>query len=225
MHPEPSPPAHADQDGTLAVVACERIRRMILEGELAGGTVVQDRRLAEILGLSRTPVREALGRLAGEGYLRRDGRVLTVNAVSVEDVMEILAVRRVIEVEAARLAVGRLSPERIDQIRNAINGMVAVEQVSPERHWSIDDLVHLSIAEAAGNKLILRLVTELRDRTRMFGLSRIPRRFEPGKSEHLAILDAIARGDADAAGAAMRAHIENARTGILDLLAGRSLPG
>ena len=82
---------------------------MLLSGELGGGAIVQDRRLAERLGLSRTPVREALGRLEGEGLLRREGRVLIVNAVSVEDIMEILAVRRVVEAEAVRLATGRLS--------------------------------------------------------------------------------------------------------------------
>ncbi len=65
-----------------------------------------------------------------------------------------------------------------------------------------------------------RLVKELRERTRMFGLSRIPRRFDPGKGEHLAILSAIERGDGGAAAEAMQRHIDNARQGILDLLAG-----
>ena len=64
----------------------------------AGQDIHDARRVAEKLGLSRTPVREALGRLAGEGYLRRDGRVLLVTGVAVEEIMEILAVRRVLEV-------------------------------------------------------------------------------------------------------------------------------
>lgn len=196
------------------------IRRMIFSGDLPGGTIVQDRKLAEQLGLSRTPVREALGWLAGEGYLRRDGRLLTVQGVSIEDVMEILATRRALEGETARLAAGRLPPSELAGIRSAIAGMAEPRAVSHDRHWSVDDLVHLSIAEASGNRLMARLVKELRERTRMFGLSRIPRRFDPGKAEHLAILAAIERADGTAAAEAMQRHIDNARQGILDLLAG-----
>lgn len=213
-------PASTSDDSSLSERAMVAIRRMIFTGDLPGGTVVQDRKLAEQLGLSRTPVREALGRLAGEGYLRRDGRLLTVQAVSVEDVMEILATRRLIEGETARLAAGRLAPELLSGIRGAVEGMVDPRAVSHDRHWRVDDLVHLSIAEASGNRLMSRLVKDLRERTRMFGLSRIPRRFDPGKGEHLAILAAIERGDGDGAGAAMQRHIDHARQGILDLLAG-----
>jgi DNA-binding GntR family transcriptional regulator len=195
---------------------------MLLSGELSGGTIVQDRRLAELLGLSRTPVREALGRLEGEGFLRREGRVLVVNAVSVEDIMEILAVRRVIEAEAVRLATGRLSTSRIEEIRSAIEGMVTVESITGARHWSVDDMVHLSIAQASGNRLIMRLVKDLRERTRMFGLTRIPRRFDPGKAEHLAIIAAMEEGAANRAAMLMQTHIENTRQGILDFISGRS---
>lgn len=212
--------AAVQDDGSLSERAMLAIRRMIFAGDLPGGTIVQDRKLAEQLGLSRTPVREALGRLAGEGYLRRDGRLLTVQGVSIEDVMEILATRRALEGETARLAAGRLPPGELAGIRAAIDGMAEPRAVSHDRHWSVDDLVHLSIAEASGNRLMARLVKELRERTRMFGLSRIPRRFDPGKGEHLAILSAIERGDGGAAAEAMQRHIDNARQGILDLLAG-----
>jgi len=214
-------PTLVDGEQSLTMIAFDRIRKMILSGDLRGGVVVQERRLAGALGLSRTPVREALGRLEGEGYLSRSGRALTVNSISVEDVMEILTVRRAVESEAARLAAGRFDPARIVAIRKAVEGMVSPAEVSPEKHWSVDDLVHLSIAEVAGNRLILRLVTDLRERTRIFGLARIPRRFEPGKAEHLAIIAAIARGDGQAAAEAMRLHIDNARAGILDVLVGR----
>jgi DNA-binding GntR family transcriptional regulator len=212
----------SENGDTLTDLACDKLRSMLLSGELSGGAIVQDRRLAERLGLSRTPVREALGRLEGEGLLRREGRVLIVNAVSVEDIMEILAVRRVVEAEAVRLATGRLSRSKTQEIRSAIEGMATVEAVTGDRHWSVDDMVHLSIAEASGNRLILRLVRDLRERTRMFGLTRIPRRFDPGKAEHLAILAAMEDGAAADAAKLMQAHIEHARQGILDFIAGRS---
>ncbi len=115
--------AAVQDDGSLSERAMLAIRRMIFSGDLPGGTIIQDRKLAEQLGLSRTPVREALGRLAGEGYLRRDGRLLTVQGVSVEDVMEILATRRALEGETARLAAGRLPPAN------------SPESAPPSRAW------------------------------------------------------------------------------------------
>lgn len=224
MIPAPQSSAPLLDDASLADRAMHEIRRMIVAGDLPGGSVVQDRKLAEQLGLSRTPVREALGRLAGQGYLRRDKRLLTVQAVSVEDVMEILATRRLLEGETARLATGRLSQQRLSGIRAAIDGMASPREVSHDRHWTVDDLVHLSIAEASGNRTMARLVKELRERTRMFGLSRIPRRFAPGKIEHHAILAAIEAGDAAGATRAMQLHIDCAKQGILDLLAGTLAP-
>jgi DNA-binding GntR family transcriptional regulator len=209
----------------MADRAMEQIRDMIFSGDLPGGAVIQDRKLAEQLGLSRTPVREALGRLAGEGYLRRDKRLLTVHSVSVEEVMEILATRWLLEGETARLAAGRISSKQIEMLKSAILGMVDPNEVSHDRHWTVDDLIHLSIAEASGNRLMAKLVKDLREKTRMFGLSRIPRRFDPGKAEHLSIIDAIERGDGEAASRAMREHIDKARQGILDLLAGPSAQG
>lgn len=212
----------ADVAVNLARGAFETLRSMILQGRLAGGTSLNERHLADRLGLSRTPVREALGRLIGEGYVAREGRRLIVSSIRVEDIMEILTVRRAIEGEAAEIAAGRCDPVLIEQVRLAVHGMISPAEVTPERHWSVDDLVHQTIAEATGNRLIVRLVTDLRGRTRMFGLARIPRRFDPGKAEHLAILDAVRDGDGAAASAAMRLHIDNARRGILDALAGVS---
>jgi DNA-binding GntR family transcriptional regulator len=181
-------------EATRSQSAYEAVRRMILAGEIGGGTVINERRVADRSGLSRTPVREAFGRLEGEGYLRRDGRVMLVNGVAVEEIMEILAVRRVLEVEAVRLSAGRISTATLNGIRKVIRGLPPAEQIAPEEHWRIDDLVHHSIAEASGNRLLARMIADLRQRTRIFGKSRIPSRFEPGKAEHLAILSALAEG-------------------------------
>jgi DNA-binding GntR family transcriptional regulator len=216
-------PGSEEDSGNLAEGAFDALRAMILGGSLPGGVRLQERRLAERLGLSRTPVREAIGRLVGEGYVKREGGMLTVSPVSVEDILEILTVRRAVEGEAAEIAAGRCEPALIANVRAAVTGMLSPADVTPERHWSVDDLVHLTIARATGNKLLIRLVSDLRARTRMFGLARIPRRFDPGKAEHLAILDAIGEGDGAAAAAAMRFHIDNARLAILDALAGPAL--
>jgi DNA-binding GntR family transcriptional regulator len=211
-----------DAGPVLAVATYGRLRGMLLSGELAGGQVIQERRLADQIGLSRTPVRDALGRLEGEGLLIRNGRYLMVATVSVDEVLEILSVRRSLEADAVRGAVGRMPPSRIEAIRAAILGMADPFYVSDDDHWANDDLLHLSIAEHSGNRLLARLVRDLRQRTRMFGLRRIPGRFEHGKREHVAILDALASGKVDEAASLMQAHIDHARDAIIASLSGRA---
>jgi DNA-binding GntR family transcriptional regulator len=202
-------------ESTLTYLALGKLRQMILSGELPGGTVVPERRVAERLGQSRTSVRAAMGVLEGEGYLHRDGRITIVTTIRVEEIIEIMMVRRVLEVEAARLAAGHLSGSQIQEIRSAILSMRDRKSTKPEHHWQVDDLVHLSIAEATGNHLLLQLIAELREKTRMFGLARIPARFELGKSEHLDPIAAIEAGNAKAATDAMARHLDNARSEII----------
>ena len=207
-------------DTTMTVSAYGQLRHMVLSGVIAGGQLVQERRIAEQLGISRTPVREALGRLEGEGLLRREGRLLFSVSISVPEVMEILTVRRLLEAEATLDATRHMRPTQIETVRAAILGMDKPCSVTDDEHWANDDLLHLSIARASGNNLLLRLISDLRQRTRMFGLQRIPGRFSVGKAEHLAILDAMAVGDAELAAKRMQLHIDHAREAIVAALAG-----
>jgi len=205
---------------TLTQNAFDALLTMIKVGTLPDGAVVNERRLAHELGLSRTPVREALGRLEGQNYIRRSGRTLLVNGVALAEILEIMSVRKLLEADAARSAAGKMSAAKLAGIRSQLVSMQDRDQVSPDHHWEVDDLVHLGIAEAGGNKLLRRLIGELRTRTRMFGKERIPGRFEPGRAEHLAILDAIEAGDGEAAANAMAAHIEGARSAIIRSVTG-----
>lgn len=195
--------------------AFEAVMDMIVSGELADGTVVSEREIASTLGVSRTPLREALGRLEGLNYLRRSGRTLLVNGVDFSDVLEIMAIRRVLEGEGARIAARRMNRDEIASIRAAILSMEHGEAVDSTRHWDVDQMLHIGIARASGNKLLLSIVSDLRLRTRIFNKDRLPGRFEPGKQEHLEILDAIEAGDEAAAAARMMAHIATARDAIL----------
>jgi DNA-binding GntR family transcriptional regulator len=207
-------------DPSLALSAYHRLRGMVLSGVLAGGQIIQERRLAEQLGLSRTPVREALGRLEGEGLLRRDGRVLLCATVTVQEVLEILSVRRSLEADAAASAAMRMDTAQVAALRASLDAMADPGSVTDDQHWATDDILHLTLADASGNSLLSRLIRDLRQRTRMFGLRRIPGRFDIGKREHLEILDAVAARDVDGAAAAMRMHLDHARDAILATLAG-----
>ncbi len=199
-------------------IAFDFMRGQIVSGKWATESVVNERVIAEALNLSRTPVREAMNRLEGEGFLRRNGRSFVVNRVRVEDILEILSLRMLLETEAVRLAAGEIGKHKIKEIKQALRAMVRPDALSADEHWRIDDLVHLSIADASQNRQLLKIISDLRARTRMFGLHKIPNRFEPGKREHLQILNALEAGDAAAAQDGMRRHLMNVKESILQSL-------
>lgn len=204
-------------DRNLRELAYERVLDMLLAGNMPAGTPLQERRLAEALNISRTPVREALRQLESEGLVaRQTGRLMTVRQISVQDYIEILNVRKVLEVEAAGLAAGRLSKSAAEALRKAVWDLMEHESPTPAAHWQVDDMVHLTIAEAADNKMLMTLVRDLRRRTQIFNTRRIPGRRKPGALEHLALIDAVAAGDADKARTLMSEHIENVKTAIID---------
>lgn len=209
----------AEWPKSLSDQAYERLLDMILSGELAGGTILQERRLAEALNISRTPTREALARLESEGLMTRQfGRLLTVRELTVHEFIEILNVRLLLEVEAARLAAGNVSKERTREVRAAIRGLVNAPTPTAAQHWAVDDMVHGLISEASGNHMLVALIRDLRRRTHMFDMRRIPTRFQDSCREHLALVDAVEKGDAEAARKCAATHIENVKLSIIDLL-------
>lgn len=213
-----------DDAPRLASVAYDQLLELLLSGALPAGSIVQERLLSRRLGLSRTPIREALVRLEGEGLLvRASARVLGVNRVTVADFIQILAVRRLLEAEAVGLAVGHMPQAQalIDEIAT----LMERGNVSPEDHRKLDQRIHESIARASGNDVLLRHIVDLRRRTAMFDKKRIPDRFEQSCSEHIGILSAIVDGDADAAQVRMMAHIDHVRTSILGRLGASGLHG
>jgi DNA-binding GntR family transcriptional regulator len=203
----------------LAAVAYDQILDAVVAGKLPGGTVVQERLLARLLNLSRTPIREAIRRLEGEGLLTRvSPRVLMVSRVTIAEVLEILSVRRLLEVEAAGNAVGKVRSVEIDGLAARVHAILNSETVTAEEYHLLDDDIHEGIANASGNLTLCTIISDLRRRTAMFDMRRIPERFRPSCEEHLRILDALSRGDAEAARREIAAHIDNVRQSILQRL-------
>src|SRR5258708_7744428 len=103
---------------SLGQRAYDRLLGILLSGELRANDVVMERRLAEKLGTSRTPLREAIRRLEGEKLLERQkGGAIVVSPMSVESFLNILSVRRLLEGEAARRAAERISSEDLLRFR------------------------------------------------------------------------------------------------------------
>lgn len=200
---------------SLARVVYQAVLNQILDGTLSPKAVVHEGKLATMLGLSRTPVREAIGKLEGEGFLVRNGRTVMVQELTLADYLEILHMRRLIETEAAGLAAeqGRMSQAELLDLRARIDALD--ESAGAAAHWVLDTELHDTIARASGSRLLAQTVADLRRRTLLFGLDRLPGRLRNGRTEHLAIVDAIIAGDRAEASAAMRRHLDGTRDEVL----------
>ena len=211
----------------LALNAYEQILQMVLSGEAAHGQMINERRLADMLGISRTPVRDALLMLEAEGLLVRQGtRGLQIRQMRIEEYMDALHIRQILEPEVARLAQGRISREDLQAIRDQLVELVdskpsTGERPDREKVRAVDDLLHGSLAKAAGNPQLADIIRTVRRRTQIFDLRSIPQRFDETCAEHLAIIDALLEGDAQKASEAMRNHLDNVQGSILQTLASR----
>ncbi len=210
--------AARDSSESLSRLAYRAVLRQILDGKLKPKEVVHEGKLATDLGLSRTPVREAIGKLEGEGFLIRSGRTVMVQELTLADYLEILHMRRLLECEAAGLAAetGRASHADLRALREEIAALD--EEHGAEAHWTVDSNLHDLIARASGSRLLAQTVADLRRRTLLFGLDRLPGRLRKGRDEHLAIIDAILAGDRAEAVAAMRRHLDSTRDEVLSSL-------
>jgi DNA-binding GntR family transcriptional regulator len=207
----------ATRQTTRTATVYETLLDGIINGGLPGGMIVEERALLEILNVSRTPLREALGRLQGEGLLVRQGRKLVVHHVTDRDFIEMLHLRRILECEAIFLATPKITQKSINEIRAALNVLKMPGKHSAERVWAVDETLHMTIARASGNSRFLDLVHDLRRKTKPISMRlMLEQGFTSGDlDQHLAILDAIERRDPELAQKAMADHIDNARENIL----------
>lgn len=196
----------------LAGQARDRIVEMILSGDLSAGDTLSEDKLGKLLDMSRTPVREAMKHLEAEGLAAREGRFLKVRRIGADEVREIFFLRDTLESHGARQAV-KLPPAVLDAIRARVEAVMAAGP--GEEQWRVDDDFHHMIAAASGNPLLVSTVEALRLRTCMFDYGRVPERFLKGCHEHLAILAALAAGQAEEAARLMSYHILQARDAIL----------
>jgi DNA-binding GntR family transcriptional regulator len=190
---------------------------MILHGELAPGSLIGEEQLAGELGISRTPLREALHALLREGMLREaPRRQLVVTTVTSERLHEVLDLRDALEQFATRHAAMTLDLEAVDLLRlNLIQQRRAAHAADMDRYLDLDDEFHIRIAAASSLALTTEFLAQLRSYVRIALLDVNPedQGWDPlaAIDQHEAILDAIEQRDVDAAEALMAAHLTNTR--------------
>jgi DNA-binding GntR family transcriptional regulator len=197
------------RSASLAEQAYERLRSLILDRKISGGSPLQEGRLAEDLRISRTPMREALVRLAGEGLLvRRDARSYAVRALGTREYFDCMRAREVIECEAIAMAATKIGAAELDGLEAEIEALNIGEHDETE-HWHFDDKFHVLIASASGNVVFPRLVEELRVNARLFRLHSPLHRKRENHDEHSEIIHALRARDPERARTAMRAHLRS----------------
>ena len=217
--------AAPEAEGSLAERAYDALSRLVLTRKLPGGSLVIEGKLAEQLEISRTPIREAILRLAAEGLLIRQGsRSYVVRQVQPVEFFQALKVRELIEGEAVELAIGRIPPEVLDTLRHEVLALGRLDK-QDAAHWEMDDRLHLLFPEALNNGIMVRMIRELRMVTRLFELTSPSGRVASDASEHIAILDAVAEGNARRARAAIVTHLRNVAAEMLDVVSGRDATG
>lgn len=149
---------------TLAEKAYQAIRDRILAGALTPLSYIREEALASALGVSRTPVREALSRLASEGFLDRvPHRGFRVAARSIDELADVFVVLQALELLATELAIPRISAEDLDRLEEANAGFAAaIEADDVNTAVDLNDHFHHTLAEMSGNPVLSRLLEDLR---------------------------------------------------------------
>jgi DNA-binding GntR family transcriptional regulator len=201
-----------------SVPATERVyahvKERLLDGRLPGGALLSENDVAQRLGLSRTPVRQAFVQLQVEGllelYPKRGALVVPVAASEIEDVFD---ARMLVEQHSARRAAGA-GPALAAELRAAIEEQERAIASGGAGFVAADRRFHRAIVAAGGNAILTRLYDSLRDRQQRIAaiaLARNPGNAATFIAEHREIAEALERDDADTACALLEAHLRVTR--------------
>lgn len=195
----------------LREIVYEELKRQILIGEIPPGTRMMEVELADVMGVSRTPVREAIRKLEKEGLVTIEPRKgAYASDISIKDMVDVLEVRQGLEAMAASIAAGRIDDEQKNELLDVIEKYrVAVEAEDVEEIIKYDEVFHAKIVSISGNKTLMQVfstVQELALRFRYIYYDDF-NRYENMPKEHQDIEEAIMSGDGERARIAANDHV------------------
>jgi DNA-binding GntR family transcriptional regulator len=198
-----------------------RLRDDIISGAVVPGARLVELEIAAEFGVSRTPVREALKRLTAEKLVLSDpARGVVVHAPDPSEIEDVFIVREALDGLAARLAAHRITPSELSRLRVIVESMrQSVEADRREQIVVANQRFHDVIYAAAGNPILTRVGSDLRDYVRRFSTLRFanPDRVRYVLAEHERILAALMAHDPEAAEAASDGHLGAAREYLVQL--------
>jgi DNA-binding GntR family transcriptional regulator len=223
-------PVDGDRKKSKVEAAVERLRQAILSGEIAPGQWLRQDELAESLGISSTPIREALRRLESDGLVEHvPHQGVKVVAYSLNTAREYYQLRAMLEPYALRLAAERLRPADLAELERLVaqaQDLLARQAMAEltEANWRF----HEHLLGLCGSRLVQDVVGRVRRSFPLDTLLMIPERAAASVAEHQLIIAALRNKDLAAAEQEMRTNIENAREAMLArlpaLVAGLLMP-
>lgn len=212
-------PIKLDNYQPLREVVCETLREAIRTGALKPGERLMEIQLAEELGVSRTPVREAIRKLELEGYvIMMPRRGTYVASLSIRDVNEVFEIRTSLDSLASGLAAERITEEELERLKRllALIGEY-IEQNDMDKIVETDTEFHDLLYQASRNTRLVGIIFNLREQLTRFRSTSMsyPGRLKETLEEHSRIVDAIADGDVERAQKAAEDHMEKSEQTLL----------
>jgi len=203
--PRPRRPLHEE--------AADRLRDMIVEGELAPGERIREQALCNRLGVSRTPLREAMKMLAAEGLvILQPNRGAVVSDPSPQDISDTFKVIGALEALAGECACERVKENDIAEIR-VLHYQMALHRTRGElrEYFKLNQRIHEKLVELSGNRVLIETHRRLggRIRRQRFVANRFGSRWEQAMQEHEQMLEALAARDGRRLAEVLRLHLDN----------------
>ncbi|AGK04975.1 GntR family transcriptional regulator [Meiothermus ruber DSM 1279] len=196
---------------------------MILSLELKPGEPLVERKLEEILAVSRTPIRAAIQQLFREGLAQRTGRVYTVAPLDLAELEEAFEFRHWLEGQIIRVAAARRPNAR--QLRELLASVEA--DLDPEVELEKATDFHLALAKLTGNRFVVASLAQVLQRiyrARYLEITR-PQGADQALSDHLHLIELVQQGQAEEAASFLQKHLERSREALLKSLEGSILLG
>jgi len=212
---------------TLSDEAYLALRSAILSRRFTPGDKLVVRKLSEAMGLSPTPIKEALVALTREGLVEaRARRGYYVPRITMQDIDETYALREVVEGLSARLATSHANAKLLDETASLLAKMRRyAKEKDFERYGDADLAFHHALWQASDNKRLIQVAQAIAGQIRLFisTSAKVPGRLQASLKEHSALVQAIAAGDPQATEAAMRNHVREAWVALKNYLTEKEL--
>lgn len=207
---------------SLSDVAHGQLKNMLLDLTIRPGSPITELQLMETLGMSRTPIRQALHRLQQEGFVILAPRKgWFVADVSLRDIQEIFVVREALEGIAARLAAEAITNDVLRELNDYMKQISFATSVDDREAVDPGDILHDKIFESVDNKQMNRVLSLYGDHLRRFHIMaiRLPGRARLSYQEHCEILHALMERNGEQAEQAMRNHIRSSKRSLFEAIA------
>ncbi len=215
-------PIRLDNYKPLREMVFESLREAIILGRLKPGERLMEMQMADEMGVSRTPIREAIRKLELEGFvvmIPRKGAY--VSGISVKDIVDVFEVRAALEALAAGLAAERVTDKELEELERSL---VQISELNDKADINaiveIDTIFHELIYKACRNERLVQMITHLKEQIQRFRTTSLaqPGRTKDALGEHRGIVEAISDRNIDMAQLLAREHVENAEQSLLNAL-------